>query len=248
MKKKLEFKIKELFKYRKLPQILKLVETSKKKESDFYDKLIKLQAAIYDLDIYLESNWELEDESLGKKWEPIYEALADLGVAKAKQPHYVRQILKYQSHEMNLRKQKYPTQYKMEYFYYYKSCDVKLIRQLIYDKFPELHKMIKFSDWRIFDLVTEIVDDLTDIVEDTAVFNGNRFLISTILQGKKKSFGEFDLFLNEMDKRIEGKNWDEGKYKKLKKWTETVVKEADDILDELASSFSNITAPNSIHI
>jgi len=237
MDKELEIKIKELFKYRKLPILLKLAGTNKKKEKVFYNQLIALQAAIYDLDLYLESNWKLDNLMITNRWKPIFAALDDLGVAPIDQEDYVKKILKYQKHEMNIRKGKFPTKYTMEYFYFYKSCDVKLIRRLIYDKFPMLNNHYTLADWRLFDLVTEVVDDLMDVEEDTDVYNGNRFLISAIELKKKKTFKVYDLFLNEMDERLEEDKWGSERLSKLRKWTEDAIYEVDELLDELVYDY-----------
>ncbi len=237
MNNELKGKIKELFKYRKLPILLELAGTSKKEEKVFYGQLIELQAAIYDLDLYLESNWELDDAALKEWWKHIYTKLTALKLPKKKHAFYVRQILKYQKHEMSIRYGKLPTSYTMEYFYYYKSCDVKLIRQLIYDKFPKLNSHFSLVDWRLFDLVTEMVDDLSDVEEDTEVYNGNRFLISALTKKKKQTFADFDLFLNEIDRRLEDDKWSEGDLEMLKEWTDEVIFEADEILDELAIDY-----------
>ena len=59
-----------------------------------------------------------------------------------------------------------PTRLEMEYFYFYKSCDVKLLRRLIYETRLKGSKSFgSLSDWRYFDLVTEVNDDVADILK-----------------------------------------------------------------------------------
>jgi DNA helicase IV len=122
----------------------------------------------------------------------------------------------------------------MEYFYFYKSCDVKLLRRLIYDRNAALAKVIKPSEWRTFDLVTEVNDDVVDLQEDTTTINGNRFLISLLQFGKKKTVQIFNDFLDEMDvrnraldvKSIEGVEFIEWTDSQIRETKELVVSQA----------------------
>ncbi len=163
---------------------------------DLLQKLIHLQSMIYYLDEQLESRWSLQSKDLLSNWNDIYDSLSNFGLTQEKSNHYVAHIKKYQKHELELRSNLLPTRFNMEYFYFYKSCDVKLLRKLIYDYFPKLKKHSSLADWRHFDLVTEINDDVEDIFEDTTTINGNRFLISVIERGSHFTKTSFTNFLN----------------------------------------------------
>lgn len=191
-------KIKELFEYRQLPVLLRIGNYGMK--SPLVEKLIKLQKSIYDLDTYLESNWDIRSGQLKKHWKEIYLDLSKLGVPKSKMDNYVKYILKYQKHELAMRQGKLPNSFSMAYYYFYKSCDVKLIRQIIYDYIPELKKQYTLSDWRQFDLITEINDDVEDIFEDIDIINGNYFLFEIKENGKSFAGKKFKAYLKQVNK------------------------------------------------
>jgi len=187
-------KILELFKYRKLPFLLK---TLSKKDRRFLEKqLFEIQKSIYDLDAYLESNWKIKDKKIKKLWKNINQSIADAGFDDDEIYSMTSHIRKYQLHELQLRDGKLPTRLKLEYFYYYKSCDVRLMRDIIYAFNPDLNQELPLSDWRLYDLVTEINDDVEDVFEDQHTINGNCFLIYINEIGIEKSA---DKFLNYLD-------------------------------------------------
>ena len=189
-------KIIELFEYRELPKLI--ATKSANWDDDYYEKLISLQYNIYLLDHVLETNWEVNMDLVAQKWTAIHNDLSDLGVPSDLHDKYCSHIYKYQKHELEIRQTKFPTRLSMEYFYFYKSCDVKLLRRIIYDNNPALRSMVKTSEWRLFDLVTEVNDDVVDLQEDLDTINGNRFLISLVELGKEKTRMIFANFLNEI--------------------------------------------------
>jgi hypothetical protein len=186
-------KILSLFEYRKFPQLFEIVGEN---DNEFLEELIDLQLKIYYLDAHLESNWNLDQNVLASCWKDIYNTSLLSSLSKENKIKYCKKILKYQSHEVRLRKQKLPTDFKLEYFYFYKSCDVKLLRRLIYEKYPKLTKSFKITDWRWFDLITEINDDVEDIYEDLDFYNGNAFSIYIIKNGKEYTFKLFNDFID----------------------------------------------------
>jgi hypothetical protein len=196
MQQQLRDKIEQLFEYRAFPELYRLSGGNAAELKNFHTQLVELQARIYDLDEYLETNWELKESKLNAFWNKIYHALSKLGIPPSKHTSYCNQIHKYQKHEADLRFNRMPTRLNMEYFYFYKSCDVKLQRRLLIEKYPRLGSIFTAADWRYFDLVTEVNDDACDLEEDTTTINGNRLLISFYIQGKEKTQQEFDKFIN----------------------------------------------------
>lgn len=192
-------KILELFEYRRLPEII--TEGNGTMDEMFYDKLIALQNAIYELDEVLETEWLDNRAHLDDKWALINKHLLDLGVAESDLPDYTYNIKTYEKHELDIRRGKMPMQLDIEYFYYFKSCDVKLIRRLIYDRYPHLADSILLEDWRLFDLVTEVNDDVEDLYEDFETINGNRFLLSLAHFGRDRTARYFHNFLDDIDYR-----------------------------------------------
>lgn len=201
MQEQLRDKIEQLFEYRAFPELYRLSGGSSGELKRIHKQLVELQARIYDLDGYLEANWELKDKQLSHYWNKIYASLTNMGIPSSKQYEYCSQIHKYQKHEVDLRHNLMPTRLDMEYFYFYKSCDVKLQRRLLIENFPTLKKLFTAGDWRYFDLVTEINDDATDLEEDTSTINGNRLLISFYLKGKSSTKEEFGDFLDKVIKK-----------------------------------------------
>lgn len=196
-------KISALMDYRLLPLLLETVEPCRSVREDLLQGLTALQVAIYDLDHYLETTWVLDADQLDHWWSYIYTALDRLDVPAALHRDYVRHILKYQKHEVQLRDGLLPTRFDMQYFYFYKSCDVKLLRRIIYSRYPRLSTMYSLADWRAFDLVTEVDDDVEDVYEDQTTINGNRFLITIWESGFDVAKQQFLGFLEEIEGMVE---------------------------------------------
>lgn len=194
-------KVTDLFEYRQIPYLLKLGGFGH--DEVFIDKLHQLQISIYFLDQTLESNWQVSQAELSEKWRNIFENLEQLGYTGASANLLIRDILVYQRHELNMRKEKWPTFYTMKYLYYYKSCDVKLIRKLIYQRNESIGKILPENFWRFFDLTAEVNDDVDDVIEDLDTINGNRFLISILQRGMNVTLSEYLDFLTQNEKRCD---------------------------------------------
>ena len=237
MGKDLRKKIIELFEYRQLPELIRF--GGQAWNDDYYERLIDLQFHIYKLDHELETHWDVDMSVISQRWEKIYEALEALKIPSNLHDRYCRHIYKYQKHELDIRNKKLPTRLSMEYFYFYKSCDVKLLRKIIYKNNPELSKTIKESQWRLFDLVTEINDDVEDLQEDLSTINGNRFLISLKQFGKDKTKQIFSDFLKDVAARnlnnsISFENIN------LNKWTATQVSQTLELLEVQVNEFDEL--------
>ena len=192
---KISNKIQDLFDYRKLTMLLSM---DHKLESKFLKKLFKLQTAIYYLDQYLENNWELKNKTLKSHWKMIIKQLVSLGYSNEQACLKTNHIRRYQKQEVQLRSNLYPTRLNQEFYYHYKTCDVRLIREIIHDKYKQLNNFLPHSAWRYFDIVSEVNDDIEDVFEDQHSINGNFFLISLIEQGLDKTRSDFISFLDLM--------------------------------------------------
>lgn len=206
----LEQKILDLFEYRMFPLLLERVERPEPEKSVFFNHLFDLQEAIYLLDAHLESFWQVDDKIRKDCWKNIVFYLKKCLPPGQLSESYLQHIEKYEKHELALRFGRFPDRFTMSYFYYYKSCDVKLLRRLIYEFSRSERKNSKLSDWRWFDYVTEINDDITDVYEDMAFYNGNRYLIELIRHGKKHTLTRFTNMLQSIrtdtEKRMNKKN------------------------------------------
>ena len=139
-------------------------------------KLHELQYFIYLLDKILEENEHPDQESLEKIWWDIFLSLERCGIPKIWQVDYCAEILNYQKHELGVRQGKSLTQLDPGVFYAVKSCDVKLMRKILYFHFPSLSQWVKEDEWCLFDYYAEIYDDVEDVLEDAGTNNGNLFL------------------------------------------------------------------------
>jgi hypothetical protein len=189
-------KILSLFEYRLFPELLDKSDISQTEKSEFYQKLIDLQTAIYHLDAHLEANWDVDQRKLDWHWNNIINNVNLFEIDNESVLAYLSHIRKYEKHELELRSGKTPLRLDMEYFYFYKSCDVKLLRRLIYETYKLSPDSGYLADWRYYDLVTEVNDDVEDLFEDLDFINGNRFLISLLVNGKKETFDVFTKFLD----------------------------------------------------
>jgi len=191
-------KIKTLFEYRDFDHLYELGGLKGSEKERLEANLIRLQQDIYFLDEYLESNWEIVDEELKSYWNTIHQSLSNLGVSSADYDDYSAHIYKYQKHELQLRTPNDLLRLSMEYFYFYKSCDVKLLRRLIYDHAPKIAKIYTLADWRCFDLITEVNDDVEDLVEDMQTINGNRLQLAIHKLGIDEAKQMFVEFMDEI--------------------------------------------------
>ncbi|MFZ1752002.1 MAG: hypothetical protein WAU01_17535 [Saprospiraceae bacterium] len=194
----LRHKIISLFQYRLFDRLIYQGKQDGIESNAFFNQLVDLQSAIYHLDAHLEAHWKTDPQKLQWHWDNIYHYLTRFGIPLENCPRYVNHIKKYEKHELELRVGKSPLRLDMEYFYFYKSCDVKLLRRLIYENMPINPSFGKLTDWRYYDLVTEVNDDVEDVFEDLLCINGNRFLLTLLKHGKQETASRFQHFLDQV--------------------------------------------------
>lgn len=150
-------------------------------DSGYYRQLMDLQARIYDLDDYLEATWNLLPSRLAAYWAEIEQAPIFDKHDAADIKRLLADIRQYQSQEMLVRTGGDITLVPIADFYHYKTCDVRLMRELIYLQDPHLHREFPADLWVYFDLVTEVEDDLNDQSEDQHTHNVNRYLAAKLM-------------------------------------------------------------------
>jgi hypothetical protein len=73
-----------------------------------------------------------------------------------------------------------------------------------------LKKEANLADWRYFDMITEINDDVSDVFEDIETINGNSFLISYYDSGadatKERFINYCDNLIYKVDERYKQSN------------------------------------------
>jgi hypothetical protein len=168
------------------------------KDVSFRNKLTDLQYRIYLLDAYLEGQWELDPVQLKTYWKAISESLSAFQYSPKQIKSQLAEIRLYEHIESNTRVNKWPTKVSFKEFYTTKSCDVRLLRHLIYRSHPALNDVWDENAWTYYDLITEINDDIADVTEDLPTYNGNRFLISILRKGEKKTAEQYRRYLEKV--------------------------------------------------
>lgn len=197
----LKQKILDLFALRRLPALLQAAGVSTL--DPIYVSVIQLQQQIYLLDKYLEDHWEIEADELVPLWNNIYREMAELNYSEEQTHDLLSHLKIYEQGELRMRQHHFPHQTQIRPFYYFKSCDVKLVRYILYEYFPQIQNVVPLNQWILFDLVTELIDDIEDETEDRNAFNGNRFLFSLFHHGVLKTLDEYKTFTAYLNKTFE---------------------------------------------
>jgi hypothetical protein len=229
-------KIDQLFVYRQIPWMLQVA--GMKQPRRFYGKLKELQAAIYDLDHTLESNWKVEPSALRQNWGTINDHLDDFGLSSREREGLTAAIRKYEEHELGLRHGLSPVDLDMEYLYFYKSCDVKLMRALIYREMPALEEVLPQRDWLAYDMITELNDDIEDMFEDISTFNGNRIIFEVAVLGADATYRHYRQYLEQVTSEYRQQQVAPPELGASRKVYELTLKAANDTLDLLSHQFA----------
>ena len=202
-------KISALFELRRIPWLLRLTNCSDEERQSYYQRLISLQFHIYGLDKYLEQTWDPDPDILNQLWESCIDQLSLLEIKHEEARALLHSFHIYLQRELAIRKGKTPELLTIRSFYWHKSCDVKLMRTLIYDRFSAITKEIPRQAWIAFDYLTEIVDDLEDLEEDTHIINGNRLLFALRnrpISQVRQEYLDFTTWIEQRSKP-DRKNW-----------------------------------------
>jgi hypothetical protein len=115
------------------------------------------------------------------------------------------------------------------------------MRQIILDRNPELFRISELADWRYFDLVTEVNDDIDDVYEDIETINANAFLISINESSIKSTRKDFTDFL----KKIEYKSKERSKrvvredFGTIHNWTMENIRSTKKLMDQRLEMLSS---------
>jgi hypothetical protein len=163
--------------------------------------LVRLQRSIYDLDSYGENSWSMDKTCLDVLWQDIVSSLGIFGIKKDRVSPFVADIRAYQEIELDMRSGILPSNVAIDHFYQLKTCDVRLSRQILglYSRHHNLNTCLRL--WNLFDLASEILDDLSDISEDLTTYNGNRFLISALTRDYESTKKEYLSFLHLIERQ-----------------------------------------------
>ena len=190
-------KVHELFDYRMIPEMVKSCGLD---YAQTLEGLNILQYHIFILDQYLEQNWVIDPSVLEEKWLLIERHISDFKPISST-TRLMQQLRIYEGHEIDLRSGMHPERIDIRYFYYYKSCDVKLMRKLILERATQKGFSSTFAliDWVVYDWVTEVNDDVTDLEEDRLTNNCNRLLYALRARSQEEVVAEYLDFLKYLE-------------------------------------------------
>lgn len=194
-------KIDELFEVRGLTYFIERMFPDVDERAQFRVLACQLQKAIYALDCYGEITWDTSDNIITELMMCVRNAICDFGVAESAAGDLMSEIETYAKVELQIRRGIDVDMVPLSTFYRLKSCDVRLIRKLASNGGGG-NLYATEALWADFDLVTEVIDDLEDAIEDVGTFNGNRWLSVIRRNGIQNARREYAVELTEVRNRF----------------------------------------------
>lgn len=231
-------KIQELFADRKMFDLLRYIPQAD--SGGLLEQLNEIQFRIYLLDACLESQYDLNKEQLEEQWRGIYKAIDQAGYDAEAAKALLQEIYAYEKIEKKCRVGKWPTSVSFTKFYTIKSCDVRLMRRLLYASHPALNDIWKEKAWLFYDRITEVNDDVADLSEDIETWNGNRFMFAILQQGIYKASQQYEKKLRKINSKADRyfhKHGENGHHRVLHAWT---LQRAEETLEALKNVGSAI--------
>ncbi|HMQ07536.1 MAG TPA: hypothetical protein PKC30_09565 [Saprospiraceae bacterium] len=207
-----ENKIRALFELRNIYTMLEEAISNQKELQEGIRNLHRVQEAIYHLDQYLEETNDPVSQELDALWANITRSLEYCNIPMEMHASYCSEIRMYQDHELLLREGNSLISMDPFHFYIIKSCDVKLMRKLLYFWYPVLIKSCKESDWILFDFYAEMYDDLDDIFEDMETNNGNYFLSVVSIVGLEEACCMYSNWIEEAPLKLMATKLNDSKF------------------------------------
>ena len=160
------------------------------------EAIINFQKLVFVVDHYFEHNEQLNPAFLNSFWNQFEKFLDDLQMPKELQATILQDIEDYADIEASIRTGKKLAEYEIKFFYFKKSCDVRMQRHII--RYLNNEDASSSESEIARDILEEIEDDVDDIEEDKLTpFGGNRFLeILNSINVEKLS--EYDTFINSL--------------------------------------------------
>lgn len=158
--------------------------------------IINFQKLVFAVDHYFEHNEQLNPAFLNSFWNKFGKFLDDLEMSKELQATLLQDIKDYADIEASIRIGKRLAEYEIRFFYFKKSCDVRMQRHVI--RYLNKQPASSSEPEIIRDILEEIEDDVDDIAEDKLTpFGGNRFL--EILSSKNvEKLKEYATFIDSL--------------------------------------------------
>jgi hypothetical protein len=245
-------KTKRLFEIRRISQNCYVAGLSEKESSWIMSGLTTFQQCIYELDVYGESVWEIEDSKLSMIWEKIYATLHFFGLNRNEMALLVRDIKKYQNIELGLRSGISPLGLDIRHFYHLKTCDVRLSRTLIQlIAQPKFTKPPMMELWNCYDIIGEVYDDMVDVAEDSRTYNCNRLLVENELFGANQVQASYRNLVStvqtEAAQLIKNVPGDRQEFRQIYRLTESIANKVLSLLGFVSKPFSSsINIPSNL--
>lgn len=183
-------KAEELYEKRIAPYAKRISESQKR-------SLIEFQKLIFEIDEYGESIKYIDKVHLDTLWNKAEIFLDTLKIDKTTRDNLLQDIKEYADMEAATRTGKKLLEYDIKFFYFKKSCDVRLQRHLI--RYINNEAPVSSEEEITKDILEEMEDDLDDIEEDKqTLFSGNRFLEALSSQDMDM-VGEYVAFVKSLE-------------------------------------------------
>ena len=195
-------KVSDLFRSRRLDCCVDACGYTQRERAHVARLLAKLQYSVYRLDSYGESVWEVQQSRLSELWEEVYRSVQAWHESSHVYEPLLTDLRLYQDVEIGMRNGSSPTEIEIERFYWLKTCDVRLSRGLLAATSVQPGSSDLQSMWNYFDSVAEVLDDLSDLEEDSVTYNCNRFSISCALVGVRLTKNRYLAFLRSIAGRV----------------------------------------------
>ena len=191
----LDRKVRDLFAARGIDAHLDLVPSG---NIALRDGLARLQASVYRLDAYYEGTWKVSSTAREVLWRDIETHLASVA-GDAHPVRLVADIKSYEAIEGGFRTGNLDGGLDLWSMYKLKTCDVRLCRRVIEGPHMGWAGRERLKAWRIFDVLTEILDDIDDLEEDAGNFNGNRLILAAGVLGQEGALRQFTDLLSALE-------------------------------------------------
>lgn len=205
----------------------------------FMRGLTSFQRALYQLDLYGESVWEIDEAELNAIWEIIYDKLNFFDISRKEMTFLLRDIKIYQGVEVGLRSGRTPLALDIRDFYNLKTCDVRLARTLICMIGGDAESTA-MDLWNCYDIISEVCDDMVDIAEDLTTYNCNRLLIEKHLLGVNQVYSSYSDLISrvrvEASAMLRSNCMDRKEFGQIYSWIENRANDAQSMLRSLFSS------------
>ncbi len=191
----------KLIQSRQIPHQLRDLTSDRATQDWVLSRLVAIQMAVYALDSYGETCWEIQPARLVQLWEAITREIRTLGIGTGQTEILIDQMRRYQHVEMSLRTCCGVLTIPLERFYELKTCDVRMSRAIL--------GIVTRGDahlepaWDCFDAISEVCDDLEDVAEDATTFNCNRFLLQRWATGYEATAVLYLEYLETLSARIQ---------------------------------------------